>query len=86
MSGQLHAPAALFPETRQQLVRLLGGPQSRSGRGGEEKVSQSLPGNLNKYLLYYLLVLLTSSTVHCLLASSLVDYAPNSVTLKRGVR
>jgi hypothetical protein len=46
VSGQLHAPAALsqgngpcFP-----LGRRLDGPQSRSGRGGEEKSSQLLPG------------------------------------------
>jgi hypothetical protein len=41
MSGQLHAPAAL-PQVkipRYQLDRM-GGPQIRSGRGGEEKNSQ----------------------------------------------
>jgi len=37
VSDQLHAPAALPPEKEP------GGPQSRSGRGGEEKNSQHLP-------------------------------------------
>jgi hypothetical protein len=38
--GQLHAPAALPPgkEPRYQLDRRLGGPQSWSGRRGEEKI------------------------------------------------
>jgi hypothetical protein len=46
VSGQLHAPAALPPgkSPRYLLDRRLGGPQSRSGRGGEEKNSQPLPG------------------------------------------
>jgi hypothetical protein len=35
MSGQLHAPTAL--PLRYLLERRLGGPQSRSGRCGEEK-------------------------------------------------
>jgi hypothetical protein len=48
VSGQLHAPAAL-PPGKEPLVwypldRRLGGPQSRSGRDGEEKNSQPLPG------------------------------------------
>jgi hypothetical protein len=46
VSGQLHAPAAL-PHGKSPwypLDRRLGGPQSRSGRGGEEKNSQPLPG------------------------------------------
>jgi hypothetical protein len=45
VSGQLHAPAALPPgkDPRYQLDRRLGGPQSRSGRGGEEKYSQPPP-------------------------------------------
>jgi hypothetical protein len=41
MSGQLHAPAALPPggkRPRYSLDRGLGGPQSRSGRRGEEKI------------------------------------------------
>jgi hypothetical protein len=45
MSGQLHNPvfyhqgkSPCYP-----LDRRLGGPQSRSGRGGEEKNSQRLP-------------------------------------------
>jgi hypothetical protein len=41
VSGQLHAPAAL-PAGKEPLVpldRKLGGPQSRSGRGGEEENS-----------------------------------------------
>jgi hypothetical protein len=45
-SGQLHAPAAL-PQRKSPCYPLdsrLGGPQSRSGRGGEEKNSQPLPG------------------------------------------
>jgi hypothetical protein len=40
VSGQLHATAAL-PHGRRPwypLDRMLGGPQSRSGRGGEEKI------------------------------------------------
>jgi hypothetical protein len=42
VSDQLHAPAALLPgkEPLVLLDRGLGGPQSRSGRGGEEKNSQ----------------------------------------------
>jgi hypothetical protein len=45
VSGQLHAPVALpaGKEPRYTLDRRLGGPQSRSGRGGEEKNSHSLP-------------------------------------------
>jgi hypothetical protein len=46
VSGQLHAPAAL-PQGKSpwyQLDRMPGGPQSRSGRGDEEKNSQPLPG------------------------------------------
>jgi hypothetical protein len=46
VSGQLHSPAALPPEkeTPYPLDRRLGEPQSRSGRGGEEKNSQPPPG------------------------------------------
>jgi hypothetical protein len=46
VSGQLHAPAALLKERDPgtPLDRRMGGPQSRSGRGGEEKNSQPLPG------------------------------------------
>jgi hypothetical protein len=42
VSGQLHVPAALTPgkESCYPLARRLGGPQSRSGRGGEEKNSK----------------------------------------------
>jgi hypothetical protein len=43
VNGQLHTPAAL-PRGKESLVpldRRLGGPQSRSGRDGEEKNSQS---------------------------------------------
>jgi hypothetical protein len=42
VSGQLHAPAASTPGKSlwYPLERRLGGPQSRSGRGGEEKNSQ----------------------------------------------
>jgi hypothetical protein len=43
VNGQLHAPATLPPgkEPRYPLDRRLGGPQSRSGRSGEEKNSQT---------------------------------------------
>jgi hypothetical protein len=46
VSGQLHAPAALLPgkEPWYPLDRRLGGAQSRSGRGAEEKNSQRPPG------------------------------------------
>jgi hypothetical protein len=47
VSGQLHAPTALPQEKESHwypLARRLGGSQSRSGRGGEEKNSQSPPG------------------------------------------
>jgi hypothetical protein len=44
MSGQLHSPAALPPRKEPLVPRRLGGPQNRSGRGGEEKNSQSPPG------------------------------------------
>jgi hypothetical protein len=46
VNGQLHVPAAL-PSGKETLVpldRRLGGPQRRSGLGGEEKNSQLLPG------------------------------------------
>jgi hypothetical protein len=45
VSGQLHAPAALPPgkDPWYPLGRRLGGTQSRSGRGDEEKNSQPLP-------------------------------------------
>jgi hypothetical protein len=46
VSGQLHAPAALPQEKSPwyQLDRRLGGPQTRSGRGGEEINPQPPPG------------------------------------------
>jgi hypothetical protein len=46
ISGRLHAPAALSPgKLSVDLLNMrLGGFQSRSGRGGEEKNSQPLPG------------------------------------------
>jgi hypothetical protein len=46
VSGQLHAPAALPPGKSPwyPLDRRLGGPQSRSGRGGEEKNFLLPPG------------------------------------------
>jgi hypothetical protein len=46
VSGQLRAPAALPQEKipSYPLDRRLGGPQSRYGRGGEEKNSQPPPG------------------------------------------
>jgi hypothetical protein len=46
VSGQLHTPAS-YPQGKipwYVLDRRLGGPQSRSGRGAEEKNSQPLPG------------------------------------------
>jgi hypothetical protein len=46
VSGQLHAPVAL-PQGKRPwypLDRRLGGPQSRSGRGGVKKNPQSPPG------------------------------------------
>jgi len=45
VSGQLHALATLPPgkKNRYPLDRRLGGPQSLSGRGGEEKNSQPPP-------------------------------------------
>jgi hypothetical protein len=46
VSGQLHAPAA-YSQGKSPwypLDRRLGGPQSRSGRGGEENNSQPPPG------------------------------------------
>jgi hypothetical protein len=48
MSGQLHLPVALPPGKGPPwypLDRRLGVPQSRSGRGGEEKNSQPLPAH-----------------------------------------
>jgi hypothetical protein len=47
MSGQLHAPAVL-PAGKESLYPLnkrLGGPQSRSGRGGDDKKIPDLTGN-----------------------------------------
>jgi hypothetical protein len=46
VSDQLHAPAALHQgkSPRYPLDRRLGGPQSRSEPGGEEKNSQPQPG------------------------------------------
>jgi hypothetical protein len=45
-SGQLHAPAALpqGKSLRYPLDRRLGEPPSQSGRGGEDRNSQLLPG------------------------------------------
>jgi len=45
-SGQLRALTALPPRKspRYPLNRRLGGPQGRSGHGGEEENSQPLPG------------------------------------------
>jgi hypothetical protein len=46
VSSQLHAPAPFHQEKSRPwypLDRKLGGPQSRSGRGGDEKNSQRLP-------------------------------------------
>jgi hypothetical protein len=44
-SGQLHATVALHQgkSTRYPLDRRVDEPQSRSGRGGEKKISQPLP-------------------------------------------
>jgi hypothetical protein len=46
VSSQLRAPAALLPGKSpwNPLYKRLGGPQSRFGRGGEEKNSHTLPG------------------------------------------
>jgi hypothetical protein len=46
VSGQIHATAALSPRERIPVPtgEEPGGPQSRSGRGGEEKKSQPLLG------------------------------------------
>jgi len=46
VSGQLHAPAALTPgkETLVPIGYETGWVPSRSGRGGEDKNSQPLPG------------------------------------------
>jgi len=46
VSGQLHAPTALpqGKSPKYPLGRRLGGPQSHSGRVGEEKNSQPPPG------------------------------------------
>jgi hypothetical protein len=45
VSRQLHAPAVLLHgSTQYPLDRRLGGPESQSGRGGEEKNFQPLPG------------------------------------------
>jgi len=46
-SSQLHAPAALTPgkePPKHTLYRRLVGTQNQSGRDGEEKTSQPLPG------------------------------------------
>jgi len=47
VSGQLHDPTALptGKEPQYSLSRSLGGPQSRSGRGGEEKKIPDSAGN-----------------------------------------
>jgi hypothetical protein len=57
VSGQLHGPAALPPgkERQYSLDRMLGGPQSRSGCGGEEipnviTVFKSVPARLAGYV------------------------------------
>jgi hypothetical protein len=44
VSGQLQAALPQGKSPCYPLDRRLGGPQSRSGRGGEEKHSQPLPG------------------------------------------
>jgi hypothetical protein len=46
VNGQVHAPTTLLPgkEPLYPLDGRLAGPQSRSGRGCEEKNSQPLPG------------------------------------------
>jgi hypothetical protein len=46
VSGQRFTPRSLYPKGKQPwypLDKSLGGPQSRSGRGGEGKHSQPLP-------------------------------------------
>jgi hypothetical protein len=47
LSGQRHAPAALYPRGKDPgypLDRMLGGPQSRSGRRGKKKNPLPLSG------------------------------------------
>jgi hypothetical protein len=47
VSDQVHAPAAFTPWERSPGTYWIGGwvgPQSRSGRGGEDKNSPALPG------------------------------------------
>jgi hypothetical protein len=47
VSGQLRTPAALHPRERSPdtyWIGMLGGPQSQSGSGGEEKYSQPQAG------------------------------------------
>jgi hypothetical protein len=49
-------PRTLYPQGKSPwypLDRRLGGPQSRSGRGGEDKNSQPLPGNEPLNILIY---------------------------------
>jgi hypothetical protein len=50
VSGQLHAPVVLLPgkEPPYTSDRRLGGPQSRSGRKGKEKISQTLKIKIHK--------------------------------------
>jgi hypothetical protein len=61
VSGQPHTPVAL-PQERSPwypLDRRLGGPQSRSGRGGEERNSQPCQeSNPNHSLTFYDLAIL----------------------------
>jgi hypothetical protein len=79
VSGQLHAPAGL-PQGKSPLHlldRRLGGPQSRSGRCGEEKNSKPLPGlehpiiqtvaqryatELSQLLIWVILLIITNQT------------------------
>jgi hypothetical protein len=53
VSGQFHAPAALPPgkDPWYLLDRRLGGPQSRSGRGGEGKIPSHIKDDAEGELL-----------------------------------
>jgi hypothetical protein len=72
VSDQFHDPAALYPRGKSPwylLDRRLGGPQSRSGRGGEEKNSQPLPGLEPPIRTVEIAQILKISSVHCLLCA-----------------
>jgi hypothetical protein len=83
MSGQLHAPAALpqGKSPRYSLDKRLDGPQSHSGRGGEEKNSQSLPEwNPELLLLLLLLILLLLLLFQHKVVRRMFDHRTEKVT------